>query len=79
MKDYGVKLAIDMVKKIAANGIYGVNFCTLNLEKSVQLVLEGLKWTVNYDDHHSNKLINVRVLALLSKGAVRAYPFPLDG
>lgn len=79
MKDYGVKLAIDMVKKIAANGIYGVNFCTLNLEKSVQLILEGLKWIIHCDDHHSNKLINVCALALLSEGAVRAYLFPLDG
>jgi len=58
VKDYGVKFAIDMVKKLAAGGIHGVNFCTLNLEKSVQLILEGLQWSVHYDDHHLNKLIN---------------------
>ena len=59
VKDYGVKLAIDMIKKITANDIYGVNLCTLNLERSVQLILEGLKWTAHYDDHNPNKLINV--------------------
>ena len=59
VKDYGVRLAINMIKKLAMGGIYGVNFCTLNLEKSVQLILEGLRWTVHYDDHHLNKLIDV--------------------
>lgn len=59
VKDYGVKLATDMVKKLITGGIYGVNFCTLNLEKSVQLILEELQWAGHYDDHHSNKLINV--------------------
>lgn len=59
MKDYGVKLAIDVVKKLVTGDVRGVNFCTLNLEKSVQLILEGLKWTVHHDDHHVNKLINV--------------------
>ena len=58
MKDYGVKLAIDMIKKLATGGVRGVNFCTLNLEKSVHLILEGLRWTVHHDDHHVNKLIN---------------------
>lgn len=78
MKDYGVKLAIDMVKKLTMGGIYGVNFCTLNLEKSVQLILEGLQWTVRYDDHHSNKLINVSTRIALGERVVSAY-FPLDG
>ena len=61
VKDYGVRLAIDMTRKLATGGIHGVNFCTLNLEKSVQLILEGLQWTGHHDDHHLNKLINVSV------------------
>ncbi|KAF9647343.1 MTHFR-domain-containing protein [Thelephora ganbajun] len=60
VKGYGVKFAIDVIKKLENGGIHGVNFCTLNLEKSVQLILEGLQWTFHYDDHRSNKLINVK-------------------
>lgn len=64
MKDYGVKLAINMIKKLAANGVNGVNFCTLNLEKSVRLILEGLQWTVHHDGRLTNKLINVSTLSI---------------
>lgn len=42
VKDYGVKLAIDMCTKLRKNGIRGFHFYTLNLEKSVRLILEGL-------------------------------------
>ncbi|KAF9792741.1 methylenetetrahydrofolate reductase-domain-containing protein [Thelephora terrestris] len=59
VKDYGVKLATDMIRKLVENGINGVNFCTLNLEKSVQLILEDLQWTAYHDDRHWNKLINM--------------------
>ena len=48
-----------MIRKLAAGGIHGVNFCTLNLEKSVQRILEGLQWTGHHDVRHLNKLINV--------------------
>lgn len=75
MKDYGIKLAINMIRKLATGGMHGVNFCTLNLEKSVQLVLEGLQWTGHYDDHHPNKLINVS--ALHSTQKIRSWN-PLD-
>lgn len=35
-----------MIKRITTEGdILGVHFCTLNLEKSVQRVLETLQWT----------------------------------
>ncbi|KAF7980152.1 hypothetical protein HWV62_39605 [Athelia sp. TMB] len=45
VKDYGVTLAVDIIRRITAEGdIRGVNFCTLNLERSVQLVLENLHW-----------------------------------
>ena len=60
VKDYGVQYAIEMVQKIwNAGDIQGFHFCTLNLEKSVQRVLEGLNWTGVVDK--SNKLIAVSV------------------
>jgi hypothetical protein len=78
VKDYGVKLATNMVKKLAENGINGVNFCTLNLEKSVQLILEGLQWTAYHDGRHWNKLINVSVPCFREKCPFRTSSFPLD-
>ncbi|KIY49793.1 MTHFR-domain-containing protein [Fistulina hepatica ATCC 64428] len=46
VKDYGVKLAIETIRRVTTEGaIPGVHLCTLNLEKSVQRVLEGLQWT----------------------------------
>ncbi|KAJ7121234.1 methylenetetrahydrofolate reductase-domain-containing protein [Mycena filopes] len=57
VKDYGVKLAVDMIKTLTTEGgIPGVHLCTLNLEKSVQRVLEGLRWTGSTEIVH-NKLI----------------------
>ncbi|KAI3604823.1 methylenetetrahydrofolate reductase [Moniliophthora roreri] len=60
VKDYGVQLAISMIQHIAQSdaGVKGVHFCTLNLEKSVTRVLEGLQWTGTrpYAYHH-NRLI----------------------
>lgn len=45
VKDYGVSLAVEMICRITSEGdIRGVHFCTLNLERSVQLVLENLRW-----------------------------------
>ncbi|KIJ69120.1 hypothetical protein HYDPIDRAFT_36212 [Hydnomerulius pinastri MD-312] len=45
VKEYGVRLAVDIIRKITEAGVVpGVHFCTLNLEKSVQLVLENLHW-----------------------------------
>ena len=62
MKDYGVKLAIDTVRTVIADGdIKGVHFCTLNLERSVRKVLEGLGWTGG-QQITSNRLIIVRTL-----------------
>ncbi|KAG5645575.1 hypothetical protein DXG03_005713 [Asterophora parasitica] len=46
VKDYGVKLAVETIQRITKNReVPGVHFCTLNLEKSVQRVLELLQWT----------------------------------
>lgn len=45
VKGYGVGLAVDIIRKITSTGkIKGIHFCTLNLEKSVQLVIEKLQW-----------------------------------
>ncbi|KAG6336321.1 hypothetical protein ID866_2770 [Astraeus odoratus] len=45
VKEYGIQLAVNTIHKITGRGdIRGVHFCTLNLEKSVQLVLERLNW-----------------------------------
>ncbi|KAH7923471.1 methylenetetrahydrofolate reduct [Leucogyrophana mollusca] len=57
VKEYGVRLAVDIIQKITATGVVrGVNFCTLNLEKSVQLVLNNLQW-VGGSPKTLNKLI----------------------
>lgn len=59
MKDYGVTLAVDMIRKLVSEGgVPGVHFCTLNLEKSVQRVLENLQWTGALAHPH-NRLIAV--------------------
>ncbi|KAJ3224928.1 hypothetical protein HK099_007648 [Clydaea vesicula] len=44
VKQYGIALGIEMVKQLQANGVKGFHFYTLNLEKSVRLILEGLKF-----------------------------------
>ncbi|KAF9526957.1 methylenetetrahydrofolate reductase-domain-containing protein [Crepidotus variabilis] len=46
VKDYGVKLTVDIIRKLqSTGGLTGFHFCTLNLEKSVQRVLDTLGWT----------------------------------
>ncbi|KAI0647429.1 methylenetetrahydrofolate reduct [Trametes meyenii] len=42
VKDYGVNLSVNMIRRLQTGGIEGVHFCTLNLEKSVARVLESL-------------------------------------
>ncbi|KAF9446327.1 MTHFR-domain-containing protein [Macrolepiota fuliginosa MF-IS2] len=57
VKDYGVTLAVGMIRKLVSEGaVPGVHFCTLNLEKSVQRVLENLQWT-GMHAHPHNRLI----------------------
>ncbi len=58
VKEYGVKLAVDMIRQLQAGGIQGVHFCTLNLEKSVIRVLETLGLAGNVSQA-TNKLIAV--------------------
>jgi methylenetetrahydrofolate reductase (NADPH) len=43
MKAYGIRLGIQMCKYLMSNGIRGLHFYTLNLEKSVVQILEGLE------------------------------------
>ncbi|THU88584.1 methylenetetrahydrofolate reduct [Dendrothele bispora CBS 962.96] len=58
VKNYGVQLAVDMIRQITAAGVVpGVHLCTLNLEKSVQRVLEQLQWT-GVSHSFQNKLIS---------------------
>lgn len=60
VKDYGVTLAVQMIGRLTAEAkVPGVHFCTLNLEKSVQRVLEQLQWVGKHPEIH-NKLISVR-------------------
>ncbi|TBU35607.1 MTHFR-domain-containing protein [Dichomitus squalens] len=56
VKDYGVRLAVDMIRQLQAGGIQGVHFCTLNLEKSIIRILEALGLAGDVS-HSSNKLI----------------------
>lgn len=55
-----------MVHRLVEDGkVEGVHFCTLNLEKSVRRVLDGLKWA-KFEDASSN------VNGSLTNGAVHA-------
>ncbi|PCH37893.1 methylenetetrahydrofolate reduct [Wolfiporia cocos MD-104 SS10] len=58
VKDYGVALAVQMIRKLVnEGGIRGVHFCTLNLERSVTRVLEDLGWAGG-SPKVANKLIS---------------------
>ncbi|KAI9459430.1 hypothetical protein BJY52DRAFT_1265627, partial [Lactarius psammicola] len=57
VKDYGVSLAVKMVRHLVEEGgLRGFHFCALNLEKSVERVLENLGWTPRHAKVQ-NKLI----------------------
>ncbi|KAG5353107.1 hypothetical protein C0989_010311 [Termitomyces sp. Mn162] len=57
VKDYGIKLAAEMIERITKQNVVPCfHFCTLNLEKSVQRVLEILGWTGTTSPLH-NRLI----------------------
>eukprot|EP01132_Coremiostelium_polycephalum_P010947 gene10947-13406_t len=42
VKKYGVKLCIEMCKRLLESGVEGLHFYTLNLERNVRKVLKGL-------------------------------------
>lgn len=63
MKDYGVSLSIRLIKRLVdEGGVNGFHFSTLNLEKSVQRILEGLGWAHKGPSKFQNWLIAVRLL-----------------
>lgn len=69
MKDYGVELAVKMIKHLTAEAqVPGVHLCTLNLEKSVQRVIGKLGWSLSNDAKFTNKLIAVSVPTSLHFG-----------
>jgi len=49
VKNYGVKLAIKMCNRLRKEGVFGFHFYTLNLEKSVRLILEGLGFVPHHE------------------------------
>ncbi|KAI6109683.1 methylenetetrahydrofolate reductase-domain-containing protein [Pisolithus sp. B1] len=74
VKDYGIRVAVDIIHKITGNGgVRGVHFCTLNLEKSVQLVLERLRW-VGGSPNMRNKLIADSPVPLLPNSELVVTP-----
>lgn len=74
VKEYGIRLAVDIIHKITGNGgVCGVHFCTLNLEKSVQLVLERLRW-VGGSPNMRNKLIADSPVPLLPSSELVVTP-----
>ena len=55
-----------MIRRLTTEGdIRGVHFCTLNLEMSVQRILESLQWT-KHTPHIQNQLIAVSTLIYMS-------------
>ncbi|KAI9511116.1 methylenetetrahydrofolate reduct [Russula earlei] len=57
VKDYGISLAVKMIRRLVEEGgLRGFHFCTLNLEKSVQNILEILGWAPSHAKIH-NRLI----------------------
>lgn len=48
VKSYGIELGIQMGKKLMAIGVEGLHFYTLNLEKSVTHILEGLDFVTPF-------------------------------
>lgn len=64
VKDFGVTLAISMIKRLTTEGgLPGVHFCTLNLEKSVQRVLEEVGWTGHHEVGHNAVILDSADLA----------------
>jgi methylenetetrahydrofolate reductase len=48
VKEYGIKLGIEMSEKLLASGVPGLHFYTLNLERSVVNILMGLGFVVRH-------------------------------
>jgi hypothetical protein len=81
VKDYGVELAVDMIQELWQEGIRGFHFCTLNLEKSVQRILENLDWispterkSVRYPPVH----ISLEIRALTQRSLLSASELSME-
>ena len=42
VKDYGVRLLVDMVRKLSKHGVRGFHFFSLNLERSITRIVDEL-------------------------------------
>jgi len=58
VKDLGVDVTVSIIRRLHQSGVRGFHFCTLNLEKSVQRVLDRLGWADIPQTSH-NQLISV--------------------
>ena len=65
VKEYGIDLAVSMMRVLRKEGIRGYHLCTLNLEKSVTRVLEKLDW-VNSASKVRSKASQVRTFCYAS-------------
>merc|ERR1719265_703693 len=43
VKDYGVKVGVEMCQELLKNGVPGLHFYTLNLESAVMRIIDGLQ------------------------------------
>jgi methylenetetrahydrofolate reductase (NADPH) len=50
VKAYGIQLGVDMCRQLLSNGIEGLHFYTLNLERSTIKIMEGLELIDKKDD-----------------------------
>ncbi|RHZ89148.1 hypothetical protein Glove_18g55 [Diversispora epigaea] len=56
VKEYGVSLTVSMISKLLEHKIRGFHICTLNLEKSVRLILEKLKFVQTEEERAMRRL-----------------------
>lgn len=67
VKRYGAALATEMVRRLMQDGaVQGVHFCTLNLEKSVRVIMEDLGWSSS----SASTSASAPVVQVPSKGSV---------
>merc|ERR1719498_1558211 len=69
VKDYGVKVGVDMCKELLKNGVPGLHFYTLNLESAVMRIIDGLQlrpehvstrklpWKQSVEDSRQNETV----------------------
>ena len=67
VKEYGVHLAVDMIKRLRAAGVNGFHFCTLNLEKSVKRILYELQWCEDPGVANTPTIVRLLSFSLNSK------------